>query len=395
MRTRRLIPLLAACSAIGSVANFLFLPALPQIAAYFHVSAGTAQLTVTAYLIAFAVGVLLSGPVADRYGRRPLLLGGLTIAAGGSLLAWAAPSMAWFVFARVVQGLGGGVGITVSRACVGDLFHERELARMYAILTMALVLGTSLAPYAGGLIAASIGWHAGFLLLAAAALLIAAAAAFWLEETRSAALKPHSFAVLWQESRTVIARGAFAGYVLQAALIYSMFLVFVSVAPHVMSGVLGMPPDRFGLYYLFLAAGFFLGNLQVSRSGANHDVARQAIAGLALQFLGALLALGFVLCGLAHPLYVFVPMVILSFGQGLTLPNVIAQGIRLAPNYPGVASSVFGFAQLAIAALAVQLMGFVTVTSWQPALWFCVCGSLVAFTSSAVLQRHERARRPA
>ena len=94
--------------------------------------------------------------------------------------------MSLFVIARIVQGAAGGAGITVSRASVGDLFEERELARMYAILTMALVLGTSLSPYAGGVITRHLGWHAGFLMLAGAALVIALACYAWLPETRAA-----------------------------------------------------------------------------------------------------------------------------------------------------------------------------------------------------------------
>src|ERR1044072_5110187 len=146
VRARRLIPLLAACSAIGSVGNYLFLPALPQIAQHYGVLPGTAQLTVTSYLVSFAFGVLLSGPLADRYGRRPVLIGGVALAGAASLLCYVAPTMGWFVAARILQGAAGGFGITVSRASVGDLFEERLLARMYAILTMALVLGTARAP---------------------------------------------------------------------------------------------------------------------------------------------------------------------------------------------------------------------------------------------------------
>ena len=91
MRARQLIPLLAACSAIGSIGNFLFLPALPQIGAYFQVDPGTAQLTMTAYMFAFAFGVLLSGPLADRFGRRPILIGGVAISGIAALLCYWRP----------------------------------------------------------------------------------------------------------------------------------------------------------------------------------------------------------------------------------------------------------------------------------------------------------------
>jgi hypothetical protein len=76
---------------------------------------------------------------------------------------------------------------------------------------------------------------------------------------------------------------------------------------------------------------------------------------------------------------VFMPMMAFSFGQGLALPNLIAHGIRLSPNYTGVASSIFGFSQLALSAVAVQVMGYVPAVGWQPALWFCAIGAIVTF----------------
>ena len=90
-----------------------------------------------------------------------------------------------------------------------------------------------------------------------------------------------------------------------------------------------------------------------------------------------------------HPLAVFVPMMAFSFGQGLALPNLIAHGIRLAPNYTGVASSMFGFSQLALAAIAVQVMGYVPSTGWQPALWFCACGAAVSAVGVTRLEASE------
>ena len=381
--------MLAVCSAIGSVGNFLFVPAQPQIAAFFSVGAGTAALSITSYMFAFAAGVLLSGPLADRLGRRPVLIYGVAIFGVAAVACFYAPGITWFVAARVAQGLAGGVGITISRACVGDLFEERELARMYAILTMALVPASALAPYAGGLLTRYVGWQSGFLMLAAAAAVIVAACVAWLPETRRTDARPTSFSVLWRESRALMKNPLFMGYVLQVALIYALFFVFMMQATHVVVTLMGMPSDRFGLYYLFLATGFFIGNFMVSRSAGHHDVTRQTRAGLGWQLAGASGALAMVLTGNTQPLWVFIPMMTFAFGQGLALPNLIAHGIRLSPQYTGVASSIFGFSQLALAAVAVQLMGYVPATGWQPALWFCVIGALISSVGVTRLEATE------
>jgi DHA1 family bicyclomycin/chloramphenicol resistance-like MFS transporter len=158
-----------------------------------------------------------------------------------------------------------------------------------------------------------------------------------------------------------------------------------------MVAVLKLESDQFGLYYLFLAGGYFLGNLHVSRSGPRHDVHRQMMFGLELQLIGAGAALALVLLGYSHPLAVFGPMAVFSFGQGLSLPNVIAHGVRLAPNYAGVAASIFGFSQLALSALAVQAMGYVPIASWQPPLWFCTVGAAITWLAALLLRKREHA----
>jgi len=169
---------------------------------------------------------------------------------------------------------------------------------------------------------------------------------------------------------------------------YALFFVFVSLAPYAFEA-LNLPPDRFGVYYLFLATGFFVGNLLVSRSGDHHDMVRQIHAGLWWQMWGASIALGMVAMGYTHPLAIFMPMMLFSFGQGLSLPNLIAHGIRLAPNSTGVASSIFGFSQMALSAVAVQAMGYLPFHGWRPALWFCAIGAVVTMIGVRRLEMTE------
>jgi MFS transporter, DHA1 family, multidrug resistance protein len=370
-RIRSLILVLAACSGAGAVSTNLFLPALPQIREHFAVSVAASQATISAYLIAFACGILIAGPLSDHLGRKPTMVGGLCLFTLGSLLAALAPALSWLVAARIVQALGASAGLIVARATVGDLFQGAQLARMIATLTMTTVLGTTLSPYLGGLIAAHFGWQKGFWLLVALGAVLALAARRLLPAGGAHAARASSIGALWRQSRSVLARPVFFGYVLQAGAIYSVFIVFIAYAPYLMHSVFHRPPTEFGLYYFMFAGGYFLGNLYVSKAADRTSAYQLMRLGLSLQFAFALLALVFALAGLSDPLWIFGPMLPLSIGQGLALPNITAKAVTLAPGFAGIASSLIGFSQQAVGGIAVQAMGFAPIDTVLPVLIFC------------------------
>lgn len=390
-RSGSLIALLAACSTAGPAGNTLFLPALPAIAAHFGIPVPAAQATVSAYLIAFACGILASGPLADRFGRRPLILWGMSIFAIGSIIGLVASSLSWVVFARVVQGLGSAAGITVARATVGDLYEGPELARKIALLTMAMVLGTALSPYVGGELVARFGWQSGFAVLGIVGIVTVIACVKLLPETQATRATNVGIVDLWQQSKSVWLKPVFAGYVVQAGVIYSVFLVFIATAPYLMIDLLGRAPQDFGLFYLLLAGGYFLGNYYVSHAAHRVDAQRLVVAGLGAQVAGACAALLFAIAGIWHPFALFGPMCIATFGQGLALPVVTARAVSLAPGYAGIASSLIGFGQQAIAGVSVQAMGWAPTTSPVPVTAFCSIVGAIALGSALWLARHEPA----
>ena len=153
---------LVAATALGPFAMQVFLPALPAIQADFGVRAATAQLAFSLSALSIAVATLFYGPLSDRFGRRPALIGGLLVYLAGSLLCAVAPSITLLIVGRVVQAAGGCAGIVLSRAIVRDLYSRDQSASMLAYITMAMVAAPMMAPVLGGLLADLAGWRSVF-----------------------------------------------------------------------------------------------------------------------------------------------------------------------------------------------------------------------------------------
>jgi DHA1 family bicyclomycin/chloramphenicol resistance-like MFS transporter len=389
---RALLLLLASVTALGPIATNLYLPALPSVRAYFGASVAEVQATFSISLVMFAFGVLAWGPVSDRYGRRAAVLGGLSIMICGALVSVVAPTLHWLVAGRALQAFGVATGLVTARAIIADLYPADRMVKMLASLTMVAVVGNSLAPVLGGFLAAGLGWRAIFATLVATAATVTFVAWRRLPETRPADAQPPRASQMLATAWSLLRMPLFTGCVLQGAVVYATFLVFISLAPYVMVSALGRPATEFGLYYLFIAAGYFLGNWSVSRLMGRHDLHWMVVVGVLLTVVGAVAALAFVAAGLTHPLWIFVPIGVLSYGQGLALPNVTATAVSLAPQHAGVASSVIGFLQQLIGAACVQAMGLFPTDTALPMLVFVAAVCALGLAMLYVFPRVEAGR---
>lgn len=394
---RRLIVLLAAVTAAGPVALNIYLPVLPAVRAEFDVSVAAASTTVTAPLIAFAVGLLFCGPMSDRYGRRPVILGGLAVFALGCLLALLATSVPMLTGARVIQAVGSSAGITVARAMMGDLFPREKLARMIAYLTMVMVLANALAPAAGGVLAQVANWRIVFALLLAAAVAVIWAALRWLPETRAADARGGAREIA-AAALALAARPAFLGYVVQSGVVYATFIVFIALMPYVFVQSLGHTPAEYGFWYLSIAIGYFIGNWHVTRYATRVGVQRLLRLGVVVQCACAVLAWALAYAGVWHPAAIFLPWALLAYGQGLMLPNVMASAVALAPQYAGAASGLLGFAQQIIGAVSAQAMALAPTRTPVPVATFvaaaCVFALVVLLLGPRPTSQPGNAREP-
>ena len=141
--------ILVAISTVGPLALNIFMPSMPGLQREFGVTYETVQLTLTLFLIGMAICQLVYGPLSDRIGRRPMLLGGLAVFVIASLLAAIAPSIELLIAARLLQALGGAAGIVLARAMVRDAFDRETSASVISYITMAFVVAPMVAPALG------------------------------------------------------------------------------------------------------------------------------------------------------------------------------------------------------------------------------------------------------
>ena len=373
--------LLAACTSLGPLSLNLYLPSVTAIQAQFDASVAEVQATVSLPLLAFGLGLVLLGPLTDRYGRRPCLLGGLVLFIAGSLLAALAPSLHWLVTARVLQAVGCATAFISSRAIVADVSPGEALARSVAQMTMLILVVQSVAPMLGNVIMAAGGWPAVHYFGAVLAVGLAAGVAVAQPETlppERRAQDSNSILAFHRPTLSVLAKPGLVVMLLQVGLLYSAYPAFLSIAPQLMVEALGRPPTEFAYYFVLLPLGYFTGNAFVLRFGKDFGQHRLVAAGTLFALGSCVLGLLLFALGARHPLALFIPAgFLLNTGLGLALPTVSARAVTRSAPHIGSGWGLVGCSQQVMAALAVQVLGVFSVESAYPVLLVCTVALLL------------------
>ncbi len=345
---RGTILLLAAIAALGSLATQLLVPALPQLARDLHTGPGDAQLVVSLFLVGLGGGQLLTGPLADRLGRKPVLLAGLALYCLGSLAAALAPSLPLLLAARVVQALGGATGVVVARVLVGDLFPPEETAGRQATLMAVVLISPALAPVIGGALSEVAGWRALFGGLALAGLAGSALAATSLPE--APARSPAPPAPRLADALGELLRNArFTGPVLAIAGGSSALYMFLGNAPFLLAHDYHLRPREVGAAMMVIAAASIAATFLVARIERRGDA---LLTGTALGLAGGAALLGGALAGLQGLAAFIGPMTLLGLGAGMIGPAGITRVLRAMPGREGTSAALAGATQMLGSALA-------------------------------------------
>ena len=368
----------------------IIIPALPATARALGMSIGSAELTITLYLIGLAIGQLGYGPVSDRFGRRPVVLAGLALFTVASIATAFAPSAGILIGARILQSLGGCAGLVLGRAAVRDGSSAEKAAGQLALLTLTMSLVPAVAPAIGGYLTAYVHWRASYALLAAIGGLTLLACVFRLPETL-ATTGPTRHSMLRSYGR-LLRSPRFLGYAIGGACSTTAFYGFMTASPFIFERHLDQPPERVGMYYLLLMLGVAAGSFGANRLAGRIPVPRALrIANLTGIAGAALFALADA-TDMLSVATVVAPVTLFMVGAGMASPFALSGSVSVNPQAIGAASGLYGFFQMAYGMLCT-----VVVELWHPGAIYPVATVLLgsAITGQiamAIAVRSERRR---
>ncbi|MHA1567090.1 MAG: multidrug effflux MFS transporter [Alphaproteobacteria bacterium] len=344
--------------AFGPIALDLFLPTLPQLVGAFDTDVPRVQLTLSVYMIGFAISQMIYGPLSDRYGRRPMILTGIAVFGIASLASTGTTTIEHLLFWRFVQALGAASGVVLGRAVVRDVFGRHDSARMLAYVMTAMALAPLLAPILGGVLADAFGWRATFWALLGYAV-IAFGAIVWLLPESNKTLSPTASAprAILATYGTMLRHREYMGYVLTMTLLFSGLFAYISGSSFVLITVMDLTPKAFGLAFGASALGYGAGSQISGRMVHRLGIERLCLWGSVLAALSGITMAVLALAGMATPIAVVAPMVGVMLGIGMASPGAAAGAAGPFPNAAGAAASLLGFIQFSVAAIAGVAVG--------------------------------------
>lgn len=348
-----LVAIITAMVSLGPLATDMYLPALPALTEQFNSSVSEVQLTLSVFLLGFALAQLLYGPMADRFGRKPVMLAGLVLFVAATIACANSDSIAELIGWRLVQALGGAAGPVLGRAMIRDLYGPKDAARVLSYVGAAMGLAPAAGPIIGGYLIVEFGWPSTFYLLAAYALVIVLLLRYKVAETLAPALRqPFRLRPTLANFGQLLSHRVFIGYSLALAFIYAALFSFISGSSFVLVDYFGVAEQHFGYFFTAMVAGYVSGTFAVGRLGHRYSGHQLLTAGTALAVLSAVTLTAITLSGSYTVTTVITAVSFCTLTVGMIMPQAMAGGLAPFPHMAGTAASLMGFLQMAIAAAA-------------------------------------------
>lgn len=378
---------LVSITMIGPLSLHLFIPAMSAVKQGFRVSTGMAQLTMSLTMLSMAFFTVAYGGLSDRFGRRRVLLGGVVLFTCGAAACMVAANMPMLLAGRILQGAGAGCGIVLARAIARDVYGQERVVQMIAYLTAAYVFGPMFAPLIGGELTTLFGWRALFVFASAVGVLVMLTVMFGVPETRA--------------HKGVLPRGIFSGYksllrsprfvafMLQPGMMSAAFYIQATAASFLAAERLGADPATIGLWFFAFSIGFMAGSFISGRIGANRSIEFMTILGGVIGVANGALLVGWLYFGGISMAALYIPGMVVSLAQGLSMPYAQAGAMAVEPELAGSASGAVVFSQFFWPAVLQQLTGALADGTWVPMAAVHCAAVIVALLAAWMAARAE------
>ena len=361
----------------------MYLPSFPELVHYFKTTPSKAQLTLSAFTIAFGIGQLIYGPISDRMGRRYVLLAGIAIYAVASVLCVLTNSIDELIIARFFQALGGAAGIVLSRAIIRDLFDKLEGARALSLMLLVPSLAALISPFVGGYILKFFGdWRLIFWVLTCFGVIAFILGVLKLPETHPPEKRTSSsFSKILNDYISVVCHRRAAGYMICGGLSFATMFAQLSGTPFIYIEIFGVAPENFGLLFSLSVFAIMGGSYLNSRLVIRFGIRRMLAVGTTIALIGGIglaISANYGAFGLFG---IVIPVIIFMTPHNMVNANATAGALEYFPHIAGTASAMLGFIRFGTGALVGALVGYFHDGTALPMAYIiacCVIGSAAA-----------------
>jgi DHA1 family bicyclomycin/chloramphenicol resistance-like MFS transporter len=334
----------------------LYTPSLPDLVAWFDATPELLKLTISINVIAYGAAQIIYGPLADRFGRRPVMLTAISLFILSSILCAFARTIDELLIARVLQGLFASAEAVICLAVFRDLFDEKQQIKAYAIYGMAIALAPAVAPILGGYIHIYLGWQYNFYLTAALASIAALLIFLLLPESGT----PDRGALAWRVVAgtyvRIVRNRQFHVYALLAGFSLGMIYCFITAAPFILIDYFGVAVEHFGYYQAVIVVAYFAGATLTTKLVEHYSAIRLLNLGLAIMLLGAVLIVALEYTDRLDHLTLALGNLLIAFGLGPIFSVVPTRAMSAIEGSSGSTASAFGFIEIGMAGIVAALV---------------------------------------
>lgn len=354
---KALLFFLTLLAALGMLAINMYLASFPSIGREFAATPAQVKLTLTVFLLGFAFGQLVIGPLSDRFGRRPLLLAGLVLYAVTAAMIAVASNIEWMIGIRIAQAIGACTGSVLARAVARDLFQGDELTRSLGFVTTLVAAAPGFSPLIGGVVETFFGWRATFALLALVGIFATLIVWFRVPETHHSRDTAPGMTQAFASYFTLLAKREFLIPAAATTCAMAGLFAFFAAAPTIFIQGFGVSPIMFGLIPCVTVFAVFAGGFSAPRLAKKWPGYRPIILGSVLMLIGSAAMFAVSYGGNAGMFQVLGTLLFFLFGMGVVNPLATVFALRPFPEMAGAASALIGFFQMAGGALGTILLG--------------------------------------